>query len=505
MHKKIIPIEFSKTDYSKAALQYEGIPAWISFNDKSAFYNTMKSALTGIAVARDKDQSRNQFLLGLAYLMGIGVEKNSKYALSYISSAAEAGLSDAMERFVSVYYSGEGADRSMIAAIHWQKRLIEYYIKTYETTAERKDGIHIIFEQHKLYGYLIESGQQNAAGELSVRMKKLASQLRQKYPRDYSAIECLVISLSDVADFLDRCGDYKKSKKIQRYLSKLNKSLAYDTGLFDASEDLLINYQHLERTSEDYGDYSAALKYYRQSLAISEKMKEADGSDALYHRWLDDLYRVVHCYLQLHSPKQAEEYLRKSLEGYIALQSTGSETWRIYHALSSLSCQKQDLDITLSYCTQSIQSAQQEEGLDGQRHLSDSYSRKADILTGMRQYADSEQTYLLALSMMEHIADRTGAYEDKERFWKTAGMFGDYHLTLNKTGKARKYYQIALSELNNLHEDSRCIQTDIDLAQAHQRIGLIAVRQNNLKYAKSAFTLSIDLLKKQRRNRPTQL
>ena len=167
-------------------------------------------------------------------------------------------------------------------------------------------------------------------------MKKLASQLRQKYPRDYSAIECLVISLSDVADFLDRCGDYKKSKKIQRYLSKLNKSLAYDTGLFDASEDLLINYQHLERTSEDYGDYSAALKYYRQSLAISEKMKEADGSDALYHRWLDDLYRVVHCYLQLHSPKQAEEYLRKSLEGYIALQSTGSETWRIYHALSSL-------------------------------------------------------------------------------------------------------------------------------------------------------------------------
>lgn len=496
LNKKVVPVEFVRTDHSKAELLYNGIPAWTSIDSKPAFYNSIEAALTGTTLMTPIGRQKNQFLLGLAYLMGIGVERNQEYALSLISSAAEAGLADAMERMVSMYYYGEGVESDISTVIHWQSRLAEYYREAYEATGKREDGIHTIFEQHKLYGYLIESGQENAAGELSVRMKKLSSGLRRKYPRDYSAIECLVISLSDVSDSFDRCGDYENAKKIQRFLFFLNKTLAHDTGLPEANEDLLINYQHLGSISEDCGDYQAALKYYRMSLGISGKMKDSDGSDAFYRRWLDDLYRVGHCYLQLHALGQAEEYLKKSLEGYLSFQNADTELWRIYYALSGLECQRNNLDEALSCCSKSIQSARQESGLEAQRHLSDSYARKADILRGLKQYDDAKQEYLLALDMMQRISDETGAYEDKERVWKTTGMYGDYYLVLNHTDDAKRYYRKALNELNSVSENLRQPQTEIDLAQAHQRMALIAIREENYKQAKAAFKLSIELLKK---------
>lgn len=497
--KQIIPVEFEETDPNLLAKDYTGIPAAIHIEDSQGLYNALESAFACCGLSAETGDLRSQYLLGLAYLGGIGLERNPEYAASYITSAAEAGYPDAMGRLSSMYYYGEAVSRDLPAAIRWQERFIQYYEDDYEKTATRESGIHMIFEQHKLYGYYLEAGQDQKAFPLCVRMKKFSSGLRQKHPRDYSSIECLIISISDMSDFLYKHNDIKNARKLRLMLLPLTKMLAFETGLPDAKEDLSINYQQLGSVAEEKGDFRSALKYYKKSLFLNEKNKNENGTDSVYLRWIDDLYRVGHCHLSLGQPEKAETYLKKCRKEYAALPDSLPELWRTYDALSAVYCQKHDLENAMLYCDKGIRTAEQIQTIKGQRNLADSYSRKADILTEAKQYKDAGACYTHALDIMRQIFKKTGEYKDQERLWNTYGMFGDYYFALGKTAEAKENYAKGMEELISRPENSRKQKAALDLAQMHQRMGFAAHREGDYASAKTHFTDSLAILNKVRK------
>ena len=489
LKREIIPIEFLKTDPVELKKEYKGIPNCIHIRN---IHNALESTLADIPLTQGINDPERQFLLGLAYLGGIGLEKNPEYALQHISTAGEAYLPEAIERLVTMYYYGEAVERNISMAINWQLRLIRYYQNLYEKTGARESGIRAVHEQHKLYEYQIEAGQESEAFETCNSMRKFTRGLRRKFPRDYSVIECLIISLSDISDFLERHQDTNKSRKIQRRLLWLNRLLAWETKLPDADEDLLINYQRLGSISEEKGEIASALKYYQKSLSISDRLKKDDSSDFVYHRWLNDLYRVGHCFLQLRHVDKAELYLKKCYDGYASFQRSGLDFWRACYALSGVFCQK-DLNCAELYCDESIRAVKEERDIEGRRCLADSYVRKGDILRAKKKET-AKDYYQLALENIQRIYEETAASEDSERLSVAYGMLGDYFLIANDTEKAKKCYQKSIDTLADLAQDDRTWRSEITLAEGFQRIGFVFNREGNIDQTKAAFTNSIAIL-----------
>lgn len=504
--KPVLPVEFVKTDYAKLKEEYKGISAPVSSCDKYGFCHALESVFPGGGPTKKMADPKHQFLLGLAYLGGIGLEKNTEYAVSLITAAAEVGHPQAIERLVTMYEYGEAVERNMSAAIVWQEQLVRCYREDYEKSGLQESGIRTVFGQHRLYGYLTEAGREREALGISIQMKKLSSELRKKRPRDYSSIECLVISLSDVADALYRLGDIKDAEKIRLSLQILNKILAQDTGLPDADEDLIINYQHLGSISEEKNDFKSALKYYQKSLQISGKMKENNGTDAVYRRWLNDLYRVGRCYLELGRMEEAENYLQKCLKGYQSFSSAAeSNLWNIYFALGSVSCQRLELDHALHYCDICLQLAEREEGLEGQRRLADSYARKSDVLKAEKHYKDAEFCYRKALELMECIFKETGEEEDQDRLWHTYGMLGDCYLETGQIREAKRYYQKSLQDITLLSERNSIWKNRLGLAQGYQRMGMVTYREGAPALAENCFKKALAIVKKVEKNAQIQM
>ena len=83
-------------------------------------------------VKRENDNSpKHNYLIGLAYLNGVDVEVDHERALSLITSSADAGYIDAMEKLFDMYESGVGVALDFRKAAVWAEKVYNYYFKNF--------------------------------------------------------------------------------------------------------------------------------------------------------------------------------------------------------------------------------------------------------------------------------------------------------------------------------------------------------------------------------------
>ena len=101
---------------------------------KERFLDVCTKEVTRIS---DEDHMHN-FLIGLAYLDGIGVEKDNKRAMQLITAAAEAGLTEAIEMLVKLYSGLNHGDIGVACnLVKWQEKLLENYKGKYDCRDKR--------------------------------------------------------------------------------------------------------------------------------------------------------------------------------------------------------------------------------------------------------------------------------------------------------------------------------------------------------------------------------
>ena len=71
-------------------------------------------------------------MIGLAYLDGIDVEKNTERGIELITSAAEANLLEAMKKLYDLYINSKESDKEESLwnprkAMYWAERIVKYY------------------------------------------------------------------------------------------------------------------------------------------------------------------------------------------------------------------------------------------------------------------------------------------------------------------------------------------------------------------------------------------
>ena len=78
-----------------------------------------------------KDNGENNpekdYLIGLAFFNGIGVERNSEKAVSLIIASAQKNLPEAINKLAEMYWTGDGIATNYENSVLWRKKLVEIF------------------------------------------------------------------------------------------------------------------------------------------------------------------------------------------------------------------------------------------------------------------------------------------------------------------------------------------------------------------------------------------
>ena len=127
----ILPTEMVKTSRAELRSKYKNIPECVNPNEDKQFKNRLLDSLSKIAISENNNDPEHNFLIGLAYLDGIDVEKNIERAIELITSAAEANLFEAMKKLYNMYTKGEGIQVDYRTAAIWAERIWQYFKDKY--------------------------------------------------------------------------------------------------------------------------------------------------------------------------------------------------------------------------------------------------------------------------------------------------------------------------------------------------------------------------------------
>lgn len=226
--KPILPAEMAPTDPETLRKSYDGIPSSVDPRDQEA----LLSRLRALALRENDRDPQHNFFIGLAYLSGIDVEVDHDYAVKLITSAAESGLTEAMEKLVHMYETGEGVKRDYMTAISWSEKLVAQAKSEYER-------------------YQTES----CATRYFLCLRRLGAQW------------------SDLADLLS-------AKKVYETMYSFSQERVNATSSKTDIRCLSISYSKLGGICADEHDYAGAKQWYEKSLELEEKLEEQGVPDA---------------------------------------------------------------------------------------------------------------------------------------------------------------------------------------------------------------------------------
>lgn len=122
--KPIVPIQVEDTDPVAFRSFFEKLAGSSidAYNGKALEKALLEAfgKLRHITLAQN-DDPMHTYLIGLAYLNGIDVEREYDRALKLITAAAEGNCLEAMEKLANIYLLGPGNQRNDALSLHWQQ------------------------------------------------------------------------------------------------------------------------------------------------------------------------------------------------------------------------------------------------------------------------------------------------------------------------------------------------------------------------------------------------
>lgn len=259
--KMILPVEMVDTDAAKMAELFKDIPECLKGTGDEAFYQKILEMLAANGKTMQKDDPEHNFLVGLAYLDGIDVEKDYQQGLELITLAADAGLLEAMEKLGDVYENGIGCQIDYARSREWLEKAVmraeELYGSEGDATLEIKAKLAEACS--KLCD--IEATGQLTTFVYETRKKKLG----EEHPETLKA-------LGELAFFYIQAGNYKEALEL---LEKACESMSRVLG--DEHPDTLRAYQNKVNIYLLLSDYD---KTVEAATILYEKSRKALGE---YH------------------------------------------------------------------------------------------------------------------------------------------------------------------------------------------------------------------------------
>ena len=192
----ILPAEMESTNKAELLARYENLPECANPYNTEEFKSRLIQTITKLAISSNNNKPEHNFLIGLAYLDGIDVETNRERGIELITSAAEAGLIEAMEKLYKIYNEGIGANVNFSKALKWAEKIADYYIKQYGEENEETLGA-----LNRLSTAYIYQGEYFKALKLSKKAYKLHCRiLGEEHPETLTSLNNFAFSSGELGN-----------------------------------------------------------------------------------------------------------------------------------------------------------------------------------------------------------------------------------------------------------------------------------------------------------------
>ncbi|MBQ3055596.1 MAG: tetratricopeptide repeat protein [Oscillospiraceae bacterium] len=257
----IFAVEMEDTDRDRLSAIHVENPVRV---DDEEFRARLLETTSNIAISSN-NTPEHTFLIGLAYFDGIDVEVNRERGVNLITSAAEAGLLEAIKKLYQLYNKGVGVKVDYRKSIIWAKKIVEHYTKEFgekhPNTLAALSDLTIVHWRLGEYQKAIEIEEKVYA----IKCKVLGSE-------DPSTL----ISLSNLGSFYSDVGELKKALEL--------KEKAYEqrcTILGEEHPDALTSLSNLALAYTKLGEIQKALELDKKAYALRCKILGEEHPDTL--------------------------------------------------------------------------------------------------------------------------------------------------------------------------------------------------------------------------------
>jgi len=547
--KPILPAELDETDPALLAKSYDGLPACVNARDDDALSESLLDALRDLALLENDTSPEHRFFIGLAYLGGVDVEVDHERAVSLITSAADEGLLEAMDKLVEMYRSGLGVERSYETAVLWLEKKVRWWKELYQAKSTEEHLSELVCstgdcgdayrELRKLQeaqewyqeglAYLTAfpdadtsrnirrniSVVHNRLGDIAQKLGDLKAaktffekslEIDEALVREADTPEAkrhLSISYNKLGDIAQQMGDLKAAKNFFEKALVITEALARETDTPKAKRDLSISYSKLGSIAQNSGDLKAAKTFFEKDLEIAEALvRETDTPKA--KRDLSISYNNLGNIAQdTGDLKDAKSFFEKSLEIAEALvrETDTPEAKRdlsiSYNKLGDIARKMGDLKTAKSFFEKALEIAEalvrETDTPEAKRDLSISYNNLGDIAQNSGDLKDAKNFFEKGLEIAETLARETDTPEAKRDLSISYNKLGNIAQKIGDLKAAKNFFEKGLKILEALARETDTPEAKRDLSVSYDKLGNIAQNLGDLQTAKSFFEKSLEI------------
>jgi len=500
--KPILPAELVVTDRKALSEMYQGIPECVKSDDAPALSASLQNALEGIALRKNDTDPEHNFFIGLAYLGGIDVEKDTARALELIALSANDGLPEAMQKLVSICRSGEVGERDYGKAIEWQKKLVACRKKAYTEKQDEDSAFDYLHDIWDLGDYLYELQKIDEAEKVYMEMLSASQEINERFNRNWT--------LRDLSVSYEKLGNIRQARgkldEAEVYFSKsldIAEDLASETGTVEARRDLSVSYNKLGNICQARGKLDEAEEYFSKSLDIRENLASETGTVEA-RRDLSISYNKLGNICQARGKlDEAEVYFSKSLDIRENLASeTGTvEAWRdlsvSYEKLGNICQVRSKLDEAEVYFSKSLDIrenlASETSTVEARRDLSVSYNKIGNIFQARGKLGEAEEYFSKFLDIAEQLASETDTVEARRDLLASYSKLGNICQARGRLDKAEEYFSKLLDIAEQLASETGTIEARRDLLASYNNLGNILQARGKLGEAEEYFSKFLNI------------
>ena len=314
--KTVLPVEMVATNPEELARLYEGIPPRVLTEDEESFHATLLDALRDVALRENDSDPAHQYLIGLAYLEGVDVEIDRERALKLITSAAEAGLPEAMQTLYEMHRDGKSVTLDYQKALYWAEKSAEFHQA--EKGEEHPDTLKAL---NDLASACLDAGDTWRANNLQEKVYALRCKvLGEKHPDTIASLNSLVLICSERLD-------HSRAKELAEKVYALNCEV-----YGEEHPITIISMYNLAAIYGDLGEHKRALSMLKE---VYKHERIVFGVD--HPRTLQTLSGIAVTYNKLGDYSRAKEIGEKVYAlGCKVLGKEHPETLTMLHNLASV-------------------------------------------------------------------------------------------------------------------------------------------------------------------------
>ena len=492
-NKEIIPAERVKTDIEKLEKMYDAIPRCLDVtdgSDTSEFIKRLKKIAT-----KENNTPEHNFLIGLAYLMGIDVEKNTAYALSLITGAAEAGLVEAMKKLVQMYYSGVGTQRDLLKAIDWQEKLVEKLSRKYDEEKDEAVVSELMVERNTYAKYCEEASLIDRAETAYKENTVLCEEMTTRNPERYKGD--LARSYINIGSFYDHQGKAEEAEKYYKKAVEIMEELsAQNPGRYKG--DLATSYNNIGSFYDNQGKAEEAEKYYKKAVEIREELS-AQNHERYKGNLASSYNNIGLFYDHQGKAEEAEKNYKKAVEIREELTAQNPERYRgdlasSYNNIGLFYDHQGKAEEAEKYYKKAVELMEELTAQNPERYkgnLARSYNNIGVFYYQQGKGEEAEKYFIKAVELSEELSA-----QNPERYkGGLAGSYnniGSFYKNQGKAEEAEKYYKKAVEIREELSAQNP-ERYKGDLAGSYNNIGIFYYQQGKREEAEKYFIKAVEL------------